>query len=418
MKNLSRVFLAIVLFHFTVTSYAQNKPIQTKDLEILMVADYDWVYNDGGTGAKENLDIWKPKTNLPGFYPLGYYAHGSYSKPQAVMLMVKGITSDAVRHPIDYIWRYNDSKTGGDMDVSIWEPIAPPGYKALGTVVVPHYGKPLLDAVVCVREDLVVATRVGSRIWHDAGSGGEVNGGIWRIQSPQRKNPKMTYLTSGSFICATSHNPPNVSDVAYALEVAMPTVEFPSFLTKPQLTGIKDKDAVMETTPVLSSVSFVPCIAVNDSDYYGRTKQQIEETPIYKIERYVYYKRHGWSYNDNPKDGQDLNSDFEVGMEKSVEESMEQTFETSATIEGGIESGIYSASVSVSMSYAVSHSTTISTTRSQSKSFGTSSKVPPKSAGALYTVSYKFKLINGKGRLVEEWDMDSDNSHVFVIYTP
>jgi hypothetical protein len=415
MKILINISLGIIFCFGVTIAQAQNKTIFTPDLEILMVADFDWVYNDSGTGAGEDLSIWKPKTNYSGFYALGHNAFGGYGTPQGIMLMVKGRTPNAVKHPVDYLWKYNDSRTGGEVNVSIWEPVPPPGYKALGTVAVGHYGKPSLKEVVCIREDLVIGTTIGKRIWHDAGSGGEVNGGVWYINPPIRQSDKKAYLTSGSFICATSHSAPRVSDVAYALEVDMHTTKMNNKASKPTLTSTNEPPET--TKEVLVSKSFLPCISVNDPSYINRPKKQISETPVYTLERWVFYKRQGFSHNKDYEDGI-LKAEFQVGMESGREKSMSTTFETSATLTAGVESGIYSASASVTMSYAVSHSQTVSTTRSNSQLFGNEYRVPAKGAAALYTLSYKFILKNGKGRQVNMWKMDSDNSTVFVTYDP
>ena len=412
MKNYIKIAFTMLL-SFMVAGVSAQYTIKTKDLEIKMVADYDWIYNDSGTGADRNLSIWRPKTTS-GFYRLGYYAHGSHGKPQAVSLLVKGRTNGALSHPKDYQWIYNDSGTGGDHDVTVWMPIAPPGYKALG-MIASNGAKPALTEVVCVREDLVIGTSVGKFIWNDGGSGGDHDGSVWYINPPSIQDEKKAYMTSGSFIFNRAHGKPSVSDVAYGLEVKMLTEEMTSKPQKPRLTSTNEPPKV--TSPVLISTSKLPCISVNDPSYVGRVQQQINETPIYTLERYAYYKRHGFSHNTDTEDGT-MEAEFEVGMEHSREKSMEKTFETSTTLEAGVESGIYSASVSVTMSYAVSHSESVSTTRSKSKSFGNEYRVPAQGAAALYTLSYKFVLKNGRGRQVNAWEMDSDNSTYFVTYDP
>jgi len=65
--------------------------------------------------------------------------------------------------PLEYtlIWRYN-----GERSVSMWMPVAPPGYAAMGAVVVGGPSVPSVDEYLCVRADLTQSARVfDSPIW-------------------------------------------------------------------------------------------------------------------------------------------------------------------------------------------------------------------------------------------------------------
>lgn len=48
------------------------------------------------------------------------------------------------------IWRSNGSKP-----VTMWKPVAPAGYRALGTVIVSRPDQPKLEQALCIRGDLV-----------------------------------------------------------------------------------------------------------------------------------------------------------------------------------------------------------------------------------------------------------------------
>lgn len=65
--------------------------------------------------------------------------------------------------PVEFklVWRYN-----GQRAVSIWMPVAPEGFRALGAVVVGAPSEPAVDEYLCVREDLTAPARVfDSPIW-------------------------------------------------------------------------------------------------------------------------------------------------------------------------------------------------------------------------------------------------------------
>lgn len=66
-------------------------------------------------------------------------------------------------HPQEFslLWRYN-----GQRSVTMWMPVAPPGYVALGAVVLGSADVPGVDDYLCVREDLTAPARVfDSPIW-------------------------------------------------------------------------------------------------------------------------------------------------------------------------------------------------------------------------------------------------------------
>ena len=59
------------------------------------------------------------------------------------------------------IWRHN-----GRSPVTMWEPLPPAGYRAIGTVLVPDAEQPGSNEVLCVREDLCTQTGTfDSAVW-------------------------------------------------------------------------------------------------------------------------------------------------------------------------------------------------------------------------------------------------------------
>ena len=59
------------------------------------------------------------------------------------------------------IWRYN-----GRSPVTMWEPLPPAGYRAIGTILVPDAEQPGSNEVLCVREDLCTQTGTfDSPVW-------------------------------------------------------------------------------------------------------------------------------------------------------------------------------------------------------------------------------------------------------------
>ena len=83
------------------------------------------------------------------------------------------------------IWRQN-----GQSPVSMWEPLPPSGYRALGTVVVPAAEQPGSNEVLCVREDLCAKS-------------GLFDSAIWKYEPTvmQVGNPSATVALTGCKPC-------------------------------------------------------------------------------------------------------------------------------------------------------------------------------------------------------------------------
>ncbi|MDW3646400.1 MAG: Vps62-related protein [Bacteroidia bacterium] len=213
--SIKQLLPAILLFLFCLphVSNAQNT-FKNNALEIIFSNSYSPIYADHGTGADMDLSTWRPITN-PGFYSLGHMAKQGYSKPTSEMVLVKPIDPDALRHPIDYRRIYIDSGTGGDQDASFWEPIPPAGYVALGMVVMNSYSKPSLSEVVCVRNDLVAPAEIGDLIWHDRGSGGDMDVSLWQIKVGM--NSEM--IVPNTFFAHANYSKPRSAPICYGLKL-------------------------------------------------------------------------------------------------------------------------------------------------------------------------------------------------------
>ncbi|MEL7531649.1 MAG: Vps62-related protein [Bacteroidota bacterium] len=204
------ILLSVIAFAFTAN--AQIQSITTSALEIKVVSRFEAVYADNGTGADLDLSTWKPLVNS-GFYALGHYAKEGYGAPNAQMLSVRAIDPSAVRHPVDYRKVYGDHGTGGDQDGAFWEPIAPAGYVALGTVATRSYEKPSVKEVVCIRKDLVRRVSVGGQIWNDRGSGGDMDISLWNLGMGDECNT----LLSNSFFAFSQYYQPSEATTAFGI---------------------------------------------------------------------------------------------------------------------------------------------------------------------------------------------------------
>jgi hypothetical protein len=194
------------------TIKAQGGTLKTNSLEIAVVSNFNHIYSDRGTGADSDLSTWSPVVPA-GFYAVGHLAKNGYERPTNSVIVVKGLVNNAVAYPVGYTLIWDDAGSGGDQDGAFWEPIPPAGYVAMGTVVTANYTQPPLDAVVCVKVDLVVKVAVADLIWNDAGSGADKDLSLWRMDT------SIPLILSGSFCSRRSHSKPDYSVVAYAIKL-------------------------------------------------------------------------------------------------------------------------------------------------------------------------------------------------------
>jgi hypothetical protein len=159
-------------------------------LEVKPASRFVWVYDDAGTGANDDVSIWRPDlSQYPGFFSLGDVSMGSHGVPPSMTFVVKG-EGDLLARPVDYVWIWSDWGSGGTHDGSFWEPVAPAGYTCLGSVAVLGYGKPSTDLIRCVKSEyLMPANPVWA--WQDSGSGADYDLGLWEvaIRDPRSMSP-------------------------------------------------------------------------------------------------------------------------------------------------------------------------------------------------------------------------------------
>ncbi len=207
----------------------------SKALEVMQTDDFKLEWNDKGSGGRMDGSFWRP---IPpkGFYSIGDYAQGNYGSPAGTALVVKPIEENAIAHPTDYEKIWTDRGSGAHKDGSFWRPLPPKGYVALGVVANLGHGKPDVNVMVCIREDLVVDGHVGSLIWNDAKTGAKHDFSAWSILPNSSEG-----LTGGNFIGVATHNKPSASPVFHCLDSRK--VMFPSAPSLSELSELANKYA-------------------------------------------------------------------------------------------------------------------------------------------------------------------------------
>ena len=143
------------------------------------------MWDNRSTGTPHNVSIFRP---IP---PRGFFIVGDYAEPDTndplprSPLNVVAVREDPISYdpslppllaaPLDYAQIWTDSGTGGDFgDVSIWLPVAPPDYVALGCVCGIHYGgrKPDTEAIHyrCVHKSVLCPSTYQPITSHTSGA--------------------------------------------------------------------------------------------------------------------------------------------------------------------------------------------------------------------------------------------------------
>lgn len=177
-------------------------------IEAVEVSDPVWIYDDTGSGALAPVSIWRPIAPA-GYGLLGDVAVAGYAMPTAPALAVID-DPVALRPPLGFELVWQDTLSGGDNDVSLWNPIPPLGYVCLGAVAVAGYTPPRIAQLRCVHAQLV-QRGLSAHTWDDAGSGALWDGAVWSCIAGGADDPGATGLATGAFIARRHGEDPGVN---------------------------------------------------------------------------------------------------------------------------------------------------------------------------------------------------------------
>jgi len=149
-------------------------------LELAYVDQFQLRWWDKGSGAIYDGAFYRPVVPA-GFHALAHYGQGDFGTPRGFSFAARELKPGALAAPSGYQQIWNDRGSGADLDGSMWRPVCPTGYASLGVVAQAGYGTPALDAISCVREDLLLPGKVGNQIYNDRKSGGDHDIGAWQV---------------------------------------------------------------------------------------------------------------------------------------------------------------------------------------------------------------------------------------------
>ncbi len=176
--------------------------------------------SDRGSGANNNLDLYKPVTSNSEKY-VG--VNGNNNK----LVIVQEISRSygAIREPTGWHQIWSDAGTGRSYDYNIWMPTAPPDYVAMGVYCRFRVGdqnapsESEAKGLVVVHKSLVSLVKNEPRlpkVWSDGGSRAKYSVGIVRLPHealwPSRTNDPSAGILPSKYTFKVKQTEINVSD--------------------------------------------------------------------------------------------------------------------------------------------------------------------------------------------------------------
>lgn len=266
-------------------------------LQIGYANQFEVRWNDDGTGGHDNADFYHPRT-ADGWYALGSVIGARRSidtlhDADAAVVVVRDTGGDALAAPESYRQIWSDRGSGGDNDGSVWLPVCPGGYDALGVVVQRGYGSPSAQDVRCVHERYTAAADFGTLQYTDRGTGAHDDFGAWAVGMPaflpggESRMP----LPAGTSVACRAHGNQQCEEGRPALHVLMVPKEVTERGSnrdvEPRLTGPEPLDTSVPR--VFSSVRVPFTLIPEAMDDPGDVRTAVKHGPfvdVYRVENY------------------------------------------------------------------------------------------------------------------------------------
>jgi hypothetical protein len=282
------------------------EPITHDNLLINFTTEFHRVWSTNGSKAKP-ATFWRPTPApdvLPGYFPLGDLLIPGDANINGEMVTAVVCEKDlngannskgpALAKPADFELIWKESGSPSVTRTSIWRPIPPIGYVAMGLVCSSDHSKPSFNSVRCVRADLVIAANVGDLLWNDKGTGAKLSFSAWTIEPPTAAAGEICFAP-GTFAGVQAYSKPTAPGSAYALRMQIPLqITVPP--QAPTLAGYAQPtdDEVARVT----QVARLPWFAVRD---HAQPGEQFRNSPYYELKRTDEYVLIGYERNTSDK---------------------------------------------------------------------------------------------------------------------
>jgi hypothetical protein len=377
------------------------KILEAGELLIAFVDEFEYRWCSMGSGDTWVASFYHPVTT-DGYHALGSLGLREFSDPngkKSIVVVNARPGSDALKPPVDYDSVWNTRGSGIEDYGSLWNPVPPAGYKALGTVAQRGFDKPGLDDVVCVREDLTVPGGCGQGLFR--GNNGRAECELYVVDPPIVGPHDSCYLTTGAST-GTRTRPDSTGHPALnVLKVKLPMMaEAPDQSFAPKLTGYdKPPD---ETPPVMSREMSVPWTLIQDRQH--AEVWRYTNSPNYRVERQVFYRLLYHNYNQT-SELQTNNWKITSGVSRDSSYTEWEQKGLSLSVEAGVSyqglawGGHLTVTGTVSKDFG--YQTQVGITEFMETEVTTSINIPPGKAAALWQKYNRFMIKRHDGKDLE-----------------
>lgn len=267
----------------------QMEPIKLDNLLINFTTEFHRVWDTTGARGK-SASFWRPTPApdaLPGYFSLGDIAISGSANINGEIIAAVVCEGDsggaantrkrALSRPSDFELVWKETGSAAVTRTSIWRPVAPTGYVALGLVCSNDHNKPSLNTVRCVRKDLVVEANVGDLIWNDKGSGAKMSFSAWHIEPPTATAGEICFAP-GTFVGSPNHDKPAAPPNAYALRMQIPLEVTPP----PEAPTLGGYEKPQHAPARITQTAKLPWFAIRD---FERPSEQFQKSPYYTLKR-------------------------------------------------------------------------------------------------------------------------------------
>ncbi|GAA1285107.1 Vps62-related protein [Saccharothrix xinjiangensis] len=386
-------------------------------LEVCVVSRYTRTWDDRGSGGDYHGSFFSPVAPGTGWRRLAHLGNGSNHNDISgnhgtVMVREVDAAARMFAHPTDYRLIWTDAGSGADKDGSVWRPVPPAGYVALGDVMWQGHGKPPLTEITCIRKtynghEYVRRGTLGPLLWSDKGTGADRDVSLYPILAPgyPEDSIERLLLPTGGFTAYGHHSPPSPEDTTWVLDLPASVVKSHG----PQRPTLTSHDAPPETTqPVIDRVVVIPCTVVRDP--HRAPAWQLEHSPFYTLERRRFYTSQLHRYNGSSEPHTDSRA-ITTGVSGTDEEAFTKKTGVTVSASAGIEvKGLgLGASVSTTVELGYERRRSVTVLRSETKTH--SLVTPPHTSGALWSETHEIRSFRADGSQVGETSLIFETSN-------
>ncbi|KAM3072008.1 hypothetical protein ACMFMF_007405 [Clarireedia jacksonii] len=359
-------------------------------------------------GGKRSATFFHPRAqgNLCALGSYGNPAYGEITGKKSVILVgpnpsAPSGASSPVARPTGYTEIWNDRGAGGVNDGTIWRPIAPAGYVALGDVMSTGYNKqPSINDIWCLRADLTrLSTYEAEDFWNDGSSGANRDCMCWKTITESNGIDGSEYIPvpPGTFRASQHYNRADASLAIVPLlrvpnqyqrfDYQLPVITPSTIPTTGDKLGRKEQCRV-----TLPFISFLPN---NDERSLARIT-----TPFYTVSRSIAWDVEGVWENNSAGDFR-REKKIKFGISKTQSEEMTHSAGVSISATYGIK-GFES---NVTLNYQFTQSNFKSYTEYKEEEVTESFDVPAKTVKVLFSKHIWLTATAGDGTVTNQIEM-------------